>query len=66
MGELLLAKVFFKKYHSPIYIYIYINFVTLATKFLQIIYFFSTSNLIEMKQYQFSWPTVELAKTKHA
>ena len=23
MGELLLAKVFFKKYHSPIYIYIY-------------------------------------------
>ena len=33
-----------------------------ATKLLQIIHFFSTSNLIEIKQYQFSWPKVELAK----
>ena len=32
-----------------------------ARKFLQIIYFFSTSNLIEIK-YQCSQPTIELAK----
>ena len=33
-----------------------------ATTFLQIIHFFSTSNLIEIKQYQFSQPPAELAK----
>ena len=38
------------------------NFVTLATKFLQITHFFSTSNLIEIKQYQFEWPIILLAK----
>ena len=32
-----------------------------ATKFLQIIFFFSTSNLIEIK-YQSPQPTIELAK----
>ena len=32
--------------------YTHKNFVTLATKFLQIIHFVSISNLIEIKQYQ--------------
>ena len=37
-------------------------FVTLAALFLQTIYFFSASYLIEIKQYHFPSPTVKLAK----
>ena len=33
-----------------------------ATKFQKIIYFFSTLSMIEIKQYQFSWLTAELAQ----
>ena len=50
-----------KKYYCCYCCYILL-LLLLATKFLQIIYFFSTSNLIEIKQLQFLLPTIELAK----
>ena len=57
---------------ETIYIYINIRYIYILIYSQKICYagykisanysLFSTSNLIEIKQYQFSWPAIELAK----